>query len=148
MDNQKQPDLEIVRKFFSERDRLARRLDIKLLKVAPGEAVARMDVREHHLNAADIVHGGAVFSLADFAFAVASNSHGNTALAVNVSITFMNAARADGSLTAHAREISRSSRLGHYEVLINDDRQVPIARFNGTVWFKSQPLPLPQQPPP
>ena len=55
-----------------------------------------MTVADQHLNAADVVHGGALFTLADLVFAVASNSHGQLALGINVSISYLKAARAGG----------------------------------------------------
>ena len=61
------------------------------------------------LNAADVVHGGALFTLADLAFAVASNSRGQLALSINASISYLKAARGP-LLTAEAKEVSCNSR--------------------------------------
>jgi len=49
------------------------------VQVAPGQAEVRMPLDQRHLNGAGIVHGGAIFSLADVAFAAASNAHGTLA---------------------------------------------------------------------
>ena len=57
-------------------DRFAARCGIELLAVSPGQARARMSLRPDHLNGLGSVQGGAIFTLADFAFAAASNSHG------------------------------------------------------------------------
>ncbi len=48
-----------------------------------------MKIENHHLNGAKTVHGGAIFTLADFALAVASNSHGSLAMAINASISYL-----------------------------------------------------------
>ncbi len=93
-----------------------------------------------HLNGVDVAQGGAVFTLADFAFAAASNSHGNVALAVNVSITFMKAART-GTLWAEAREISKNFKLGSYTVEVKDDQGELVALFQGMVYRKSEKIP-------
>jgi acyl-CoA thioesterase len=71
--------------------------------MAPGQGQARD--HDHHGNAVGVVHGGAIFSLADLVFAVASNSHGTVALGVNVAISYMTAARG-GTLVAEAEEVS------------------------------------------
>src|SRR5208337_5123335 len=87
-------------------DKFAERCNIELLSVTPGRASARMTLHPHHLNGIGTVQGGAIFTLADFAFAAAANSHGTVAVAVNASITFMKAAVA-GTLWAEARELAR-----------------------------------------
>ena len=71
-----------LRAFFKN-DRFARLSGIELLDAGPGWAKAQMAVGDQHLNAADVVHGGALFTLADLVFAVASNSHGRLALGIN-----------------------------------------------------------------
>jgi len=94
-----------------ERDRFARYVGIELVEVSEGKAVARMKIREHHLNGVGIVHGAAIFSLADLAFAVAANSHGTVAVAINVNISFLKAV-SQGMLVARAEEISRNPKTG------------------------------------
>ena len=76
-----------------QNDRFAARNDIELLEVGPGFARAKMTVHPHHWNGVGTVQGGAIFTLADFAFAAASNSHGTVAVAVNVNISFLKAGR-------------------------------------------------------
>jgi len=124
---------------FLEGDRFAAHCGIELVSVAKGRAVARMTIGAEHLNAVGIVQGGAIFTLADFAFAAASNSHGTVAVAVNVSITFMKSA-ATGTLTASAREISLNPKLGSYAVDVTDEAGNLIATFQGLVYRKSQPV--------
>ena len=63
-----------------------------------------------HLNGYRTVQGGAIFTLADFAFAAASNAHGTVAVAINVSINFLKAGTT-GTLQAEAREVARNPKL-------------------------------------
>ena len=95
----------------------------------------------HHLNGYGTVQGGAIFTLADFAFAAASNSHGTVAVAINVSITFMKAAKT-GTLWAEAREISRNFKLGSYTVEVKDDQGELVALFQGLAYRKSEKIPV------
>ena len=55
-------------------DLFARHTGIELRDVGPGWAKASMKIQPCHFNGARTVHGGAIFTLADFAFAAASNS--------------------------------------------------------------------------
>ncbi|HVM51071.1 MAG TPA: hotdog fold thioesterase [Candidatus Acidoferrum sp.] len=128
-----------LRRYFKN-DHFAERAHIELLEIAPGRARASMKLNQDQLNGYGTVQGGAIFTLADFAFAAASNSHGNVAVAVNVSITFMKAART-GTLWAEAREISKNHKLGSYTVEVRDDEQELIALFQGMVYRKSERIP-------
>jgi acyl-CoA thioesterase len=129
-----------LREFFKG-DRFAARNDIELVDAGHGRAVAKMTVHPHHWNGLGTVQGGAIFTLADFAFAVASNSHGTAAVALNVSITFMKATSA-GTLRAEAREISKNAKVGVYAVDVRDDDGDLVAQFQGLAYRKKDPLPF------
>jgi len=131
--------MEHVERYFKN-DRFAERNNIELLAVSPGQARAKMTLHPHHLNGYGTVQGGAIFTLADFAFAAASNSHGTVAVAINVNITFMKAAQA-GTLWAEAREISKNYKLGSYTVEVKDDQGDLIALFQGMAYRKSEKIP-------
>jgi acyl-CoA thioesterase len=131
--------MESVERYFKN-DRFAERANIQLLAVSPGQARAKMTLHPHHLNGYGTVQGGAIFTLADFAFAAASNSHGTVAVAINVSISFMKAATT-GTLWAEAREISKNFKLGSYTVEVKDDQGDLVALFQGIVYRKSEKIP-------
>lgn len=125
--------------FFRANDQFARHCGIELLEAKPGWSRVKMEIQEFHLNGAKTVHGGAIFTLADYAFAVAVNTQGQLALAINASTSFVKAAYS-GTLYAEAEELSLTSRLGTYQVRISDDNQQLIALFQGTAYRKDQPL--------
>lgn len=125
---------------FFKGDKFAERANIELLSVSPGYARAKMTLHPHHQNGYGTVQGGAIFTLADLAFAAASNSHGTVAVAVNVSITFMKAGRS-GTLWAEARELSRNFKLGSYTVEVKDDAGEMVALFQGLAYRKSEKIP-------
>jgi acyl-CoA thioesterase len=129
-----------IQRFFKN-DRFAERSNIELLSLSPGHARAKMTLHPHHLNGYGTVQGGAIFTLADFAFAAASNSHGTVAVAVNVSITFMKAGQT-GTLWAEARELSRNHKLGSYTVEVKDDQGEMVALFQGLAYRKSEKIPV------
>jgi acyl-CoA thioesterase len=128
--------MDTIKRFF-KKDKFAERANIKLLSVALGQARAKMTLHPHHLNGYGTVQGGAIFTLADFAFAAASNSHGNVAVAINVSITFMKAGTT-GTLWAEAREVSKNFKLGSYTVEVKDDQGELVAVFQGLAYRKSE----------
>ena len=126
--------MEAIRSFFKN-DKFAAHVGIELLEVSEGRAKAKMEIKEHHLNGVNIVHGGAIFSLADLVFAVASNSHGTVALAINVSIAYLKATT-KGTLFAEAEEVSRNPKLATYAVRVANEDDESIALFQGTVYRK------------
>lgn len=128
-----------LKKFFSTEDKFARHAGIELVDVGPGWAKASMKIEPFHFNGARTVHGGAIFTLADFAFAVASNSHGTMAMGINTSVNFVKAALG-GTLYAEAQEQSKGPKLAAYSVIITDDAGDVVAIFQGMVYRKKEPI--------
>jgi acyl-CoA thioesterase len=124
---------------FLEKDKFAQHVGIELLEVGPGRAKARLAITGAHFNGVGIVHGAAVFSLADFVFAAASNSHGTVAVAINVSISFLKAVKG-GSLTAEGREVSLNPKLATYAIEVRDETGDLVATFQGMVYRKKDPI--------
>ena len=85
----------------------------------------------------DIAQGGAIFTLADTAFAAASNSHGTLAVAINVNISFLKAV-VPGMLHAEAFENIVNKKIGSYTVNITDEEGDLVAVFQGMVYRKKQ----------
>ncbi|HEY7726420.1 MAG TPA: PaaI family thioesterase [Anaeromyxobacteraceae bacterium] len=124
-----------LRQFF-RRDRFARLAGVRLLEARPGYARARMRVSDRTKNGLDVAQGGAVFTLADLAFAAACNGAGQVAVAAQVGITFHKAGL--GLLTAVAREVSRSRRLSACEVVVTDRAGDRVATFQGLAYVKQE----------
>ena len=118
-----------------QNDRFAKHNEIRLVSIGIGEAKAEMEISEKHLNGVNIIQGGALFTLADFAFAAASNSHGRIAVAANASISFFKGV-SSGRLTAFAQEINSGKTLSSYNVDICDDTGTKIAFFSATAFLK------------
>ena len=129
--------MEEIKRFFSSEDLFARHTGIELLEVGPGRSKVSMEIKPFHFNGARTVHGGAIFTLADFAFAVASNSHGVLSMGINTSISFVKAATA-GTLYAEATELARNPKLASYSVIVTDDAHEVVAIFQGMVYRKKE----------
>ena len=113
-----------------KKDAFAKELGIELLEVEPGRAKVRMQVGPEHRNSVGMVHGGVVFSLADYAFAAACNSHGTVAVAINVNVSFLRPAKGE-VLEAEALEVSKSRSLGTYDVTVMDGEGRLVGVFRG-----------------
>lgn len=98
-----------------------------------GFARVSMEIQSRHCNALGIPMGGAIFTLADFAFAVAANQ-GRDVVTQASQITFLKAAQGK-RLIAEARQVKDGKRVCFYEVKVNDDlgTEVAFVTINGYV---------------
>jgi len=122
-----------------EKDRYAKLTGIELVEVAEGRAKARLKISDQHLNGVGIAHGGAIFTLADFVFAAASNSHETVAVAINVSISYLKAVFM-GTLVAEAQEVAINPKLASYSVQVRDESGDLVAIFQGMAYRKKDPV--------
>lgn len=112
-------------------DKAALGLGIELVRVAPGEAVARMSVRADMVNGHDICHGGFIFALADTAFAYACNTFNVRTVASGVDINFIAPAHTGQQLTAHGHARHQGGRSGVYDIEVKNERDELVAVFRG-----------------
>jgi acyl-CoA thioesterase len=127
-----------IKEFFKA-DRYAAFSGIELLEVEPGRAVARMEIREMHLNAGNVVQGGAIFTLADLAFAAAVNAYGNLAMSVETAIRYFKGV-GSGTLYAEAKVVHLHRKLATFEVTVTNGEKELIALFTATAYRKDVPL--------
>ena len=125
-----------ARAYFSE-DRFATENGITLDELDGEHAVTSMTLSPRHRNAFGGVMGGAIFTLADFAFAALTNDRERVTVAQQVSINYLAAAKGKRLIaTARFRKDGRSSCVVNVDVA--DDTGRDIAQFVGT-GFKLQP---------
>lgn len=129
MDEQKLKD-------FFVHDEFARQNGIAIVEVREGYACTRVTLEPRHLNAGGGVQGGVLFTLADLAFAVATNSHGTLTVTTTANITFVRSAGVGAVVTAEAQEVVDHRRLPFCEVHITDDEGQLLAVFTASGYRK------------
>ena len=127
---------------LAARDGYCRMLGISVLSGGPGSAEVAMTIDSRHLNFNGGGHGGAIFSLADSAFGLASNSHGPVAAGIDAHITFQAAVARGDRLIARASELQRSRRIAVYRIDVvrqggDGGGETLVSSFTGTVYIKS-----------
>jgi len=127
--------IEEAREYFSK-DRFATENGMVLEELDESHAVCSLKLSDRHRNAYGGVMGGAIFTLADFAFAALSNDRENVTVAQQVSINYLSASKGT-KLVARAsyRKNGRSSCVVNVDV--TDDAGRDVAQFVGT-GFKLQ----------
>ncbi len=121
-------------------DPFARLMGIELQELRPGYSRLTMTVTPQMLNFHGIPHGGAIFSLADAAFGAAGNSHGQTAVALSMTISYLAATSAGTRLVAEAQELRKGHRAGFYQITVKTEGGDLIAACQAVVHRKNQPL--------
>lgn len=118
-----------------------RLLDIKLLDVGEGYALCEMYYTEAMDNIHGMAHGGAIFSLIDEAFEISSNSHGTVAVALNMNVSYVKAARKGSILRAESKETNKGRRTATYYITVSDDQGL-VAICQALVYRKGEALPF------
>ena len=110
------------------------RLGVELVSVTDSEVVIGMTLTKDHTNFLGSTHGAVVFSLADCALSLASNSAG-TAVAIDTHLVYSAGSEPGDRLEARITESTRGRTLGTYraEVTRSDGRLVGL--FTGTVYI-------------
>ncbi|MDR2550881.1 MAG: hotdog fold thioesterase [Desulfobulbus sp.] len=120
-------------------DPFANWLGATIETIEPGYARVSLAVTETMLNFHAMTHGGLVFALGDIAFAAASNAHGQTALALNVTISFLRPTGSGDQLVAEAREVQRGGATALYDIVVTErNSQQLIAKSQATVYRKKE----------
>jgi len=126
---------DIVRASFAA-DPYTRSQGFELVEVTDDEIIVSLMVRPDQVNFLGGTHGGVLFSLADCAFSLASNAHGDPAVAIDTHLAITAASDIGETLTATAREMTRGRSLATYRVDVVRGDGRTVALFTGTVFVK------------
>ena len=125
--------LEEAREFFSGDVYATSVSGISIEEIGEHYARCSMPVTPQHRNAAGAVMGGAIFTLADFAFAVAANVGGVLTVTTTASVCFVGTCKGD-TLYAETRLVKDGRRSCFFEVTVSDElgNLVAVVTSNGT----------------
>ncbi len=126
---------QIVNTGMYDKDAFSKWLGIQLIEIEFGECVAQLTVREDMLNGFKIAHGGITYSLADSAFAFATNSIGHQAVSIETSISHTDKVVEGDVLTATTKRIHKTRKFASYFVAIVNQNDLLVASFKGTVYY-------------
>lgn len=127
--------MEEIYKRFS-RDRFAQMCGMEIEEISSGYGRTSMKVEARHLNGVDVCQGGAIFTLADLAFACASNSHGPVAVSIENSISFLEGVKEGETLVVEAREVSLHKKIAVYDMEVKSGDKL-VAKMSGTVYRRT-----------
>ncbi len=117
-------------------DQYASWLGIRLREVGEESITIEMTVAESMTNFHGGLHGGVLFSFADCAFSLYSNSYGQPAVAIDTHMVFSAAVASGENLSAVVEEVNRGRSLATYRVLIHRADGKLAGHFTGTVFIQ------------
>ena len=125
-------NLDELNEFFKNDIFATKLLNAKILEANNDYAKCFFEITADHKNAKGVVMGGAIFSLADFTFAVATNQHEEYyTVSTTSNISFIRPAF-NGKLTAEAIKIKDGKTICFYEISVYDNNNILIAKVNMT----------------
>jgi acyl-CoA thioesterase len=71
-------------------------------------------------------------------FAIASNSYGQTAVGLNVHMSYLAPGLVGNTLSCTATEINRTPRIAVYKMIVKNDSDKLVASMEGTVYRKKE----------
>lgn len=127
--------IEEVRAIFAN-DRFATNAGCTIVEASKHHAVCEMTLADLHLNAQGGIMGGAIFTLADFALAVAVNVGQPDTVAIDNNIRYLSSPKGK-VLRATARMDKAGRSLAFCTVTVTDDTDRVIAVMTATGFRKA-----------
>ena len=132
---------ERVRDHMWATDRASQGLGMQVAAIGPGTCTMTMTVREDMLNGYGTCQGGLLAALADSCFAFACNACNEITVASGFNVEIVAPGRLGDVLTATAVEISKSGRMGVYDVDVRNQRDERVVAFRGRSYtMKGKPV--------
>lgn len=119
-----------VRELFQD-DRFATLNGAQITKIGDHFAKCELELEERHRNALGAVMGGATFTLADFAFAVASNWEKPGTVSLSSNITYLGSVKGS-RLIAEAHRVKDGRTTCYYQVTVTDELGTQVAAVTVT----------------
>jgi len=117
-------------------DPLAQHLGMVVEEVVEGYARCSITIVPEYLNASERAHGAIIFSIADQAFAVASNSTGVMALALNFNINYIASAIDGEKIFAEATNVNMGNKVSVWRIEVRGTEDRLLATGEGTAYHR------------
>lgn len=131
-------EIQQIKEFF-DNDKFAKMIDAEIEEITDESVVCTLKINENHFNSVGTVQGGVVFTLADFAFAVACNlkdlktDTDSVSIGQAANITYLRPAKGD-KLIAKTTCIQKGRRISVYRMHVTDNLGTNVAEMTGTAY--------------
>ncbi|HOQ11679.1 MAG: Acyl-coenzyme A thioesterase PaaI [Spirochaetes bacterium ADurb.Bin218] len=118
------------------KDPMAQFLGIEVEEVSNGYARCSITIKPEYLNAVERAHGAIIYAVMDQAFAVASNSTGNVAVSLSVTVNYISAALDGEKIFAEAVPVSAGKKVSFWKLEVRGLEDKIIASGEGVAYHK------------
>lgn len=119
-------DLEEAKNFFHNDKYAVQQTGIEIVAVDDNYSKCSLKIRDYHLNAANALMGGVPYTLADFSFAIATNTPEHHVVTTNSSITYLGVPKGD-TLFSECNLVKDGRTMCTYEINITDNLGTKVA---------------------
>ena len=116
-------------------DPYAAHLGAWLIDPDPERLQVALDIESRHTNFLGLVHGGVMYSVADIALSLISNTEVE-AVALDTHLVLTASAKVGDRLTATARPATRSRSVATYQITVERSDGRTVGLFTGTVFHR------------
>lgn len=116
----------------------AKMLHIELAAVREGASSCRLDTFAELLNPNGVLHGGAVYTMVDYAMGAASMSllaPGETCATIEIKISYLAPVRA-GAVRCEARVLKKGRQVVFLAADVTDEAGAPVASASGSFMIR------------
>lgn len=124
-------DLEQAKEYFGKDLYASQQTGIEIIAAEPGYAKCALRVEDKHRNALGHVMGGVYFTMADYAFAIASNFKQPPTVTQTSQIVYLSSPKGD-VLYAETEKIRAGKSTCFYKIMITDNTGADIAYITTT----------------
>ena len=123
--------LEKARAFFKKDIFASEQTGIEIVDASDGYAKCSLKITDKHKNALGNVMGGVIFTMADYAFAIASNFERPSTVTQTSQIIYLSSPKGD-VLYAETEQIKSGKKTCVYNITVSDDTGAQIAHVTTT----------------
>ena len=123
--------LEKAKEFFGKDLYATEQTGIEILEAEAGHAKCALKIEARHKNALGHVMGGVFFTMADYAFAIASNFEQSPTVTQTSQIVYLSSPKGS-TLYAETEKIRAGKKTCFYKIMITDDTGAEIAYVTTT----------------
>jgi acyl-CoA thioesterase len=109
-------------------------MGMNIEEVRDSYARVSLEIKAEYCNSAERSHGGVIFSLADQAFAIACNSRGYQAFALEMKINYFQATTTGDVVTATATPIDIRNRVSLWNIEVTNQNEEKVAVAHGLAY--------------
>lgn len=128
----------IIQQLMLDNDAFSKWMGVQIVQISPESVQLSIIINHQMTNGFGIAHGGILYSICDSALAFASNAFGRQAVSIETSISHLKPLKIGDRVIVKSVTKRISGKLGHFEILAQDQDKNLVGIFKGTVFYNGK----------